>query len=124
LAKYIAANQNAFAQKLRSDYARSQQADPGSSEGPDLRAAHAAERETGVRSGLGVGPRVSTTGVTGTAANDDGTDLVSPTNGVIESASKSDVYKRVVKTLMSEGLSADAAWSAVHRHERKESIGW
>jgi hypothetical protein len=58
------------------------------------------------------------------AADDDGWNGVSPTNGVIASASKSDIYNRVVKTLMGEGMSADAAWTAVHRHERRESIGW
>jgi hypothetical protein len=61
---------------------------------------------------------------TDTAANYDGTQSASPFSDVASALTKSETYKRVVKTLMGEGLSADAAWTAIHRLERKESIGW
>jgi hypothetical protein len=124
LGRFIEANKSAFAEKLAADYARSQQAAPGTAEGPDLREAHLAERRRGVRSGIGVGPRVSTSGITGTAANDDGTDVTSPTRGVIASASKADIFRRVHKQLVAEGHTADEAWSAIHRHERRGLVGW
>jgi hypothetical protein len=124
LAKYIAANQSAFSEKLRSDYEQQQK-------GQWLTdVAHEQQRQTGVRTGQGFKPSAAPGGGVNNGLgswpqsaadtyNNDNPLAASP--GIID---KSAIYARVVKTLMGEGLSADAAWSAVHRHERKESIGW
>jgi hypothetical protein len=120
MAKHVAKYAMQYAQKAADDYTRSQRGSSPVHEGDDLAEAHAAERERAVGDGRGY-HRPQTTGPhPNTAANIDDSDLESPTDGVI----KSDVFKRVAARLISEGMTSDQAWSAVHKYERRESLGW
>jgi hypothetical protein len=122
LAKFLKLHEREMSQKLADDYAASQLSSAlGTAGWGDHAAAMQEQNEFGARNGIGIRGTPTTPVNNGTGGH---TDTAANYDGAQSRISRSDVYARVHKTLMGEGMSSDAAWTAIHRLERKESIGW